>query len=626
VSDRKRTAICFVLVLIISIVSIFITQRPHLFDRYQVAKDVQNFYWMARYQEPDLFPRDRLRQMESLTEFNLLGYRLILYPQSLGYGLLFWVGSFFIDHIWLFKLMGFVLMPISVTYLFWLGKSIADEFVGAALSLLFVFIILASPRSIAITSGLQRGFTIPLLIVFTYYLYQRRYWPASAMVFISLLIYYPNFLLAALTYALSMIEFQPPFRFHLDLSRSRLVPLLLALTMCLGVIILAVIVEPPSLFLPKDVPVSQDPLRQDGGPGDLFISPGFGRAGLFDVGGDVVNFAVLATAACFIYALLGRAALRRLPAVFGWLLLAGVILYGVSFFVLWNFSSTVLYLPSRYTRSTLIWVILSFVGLNLPDFIGRLLRWLRRNVHLALFFFVSLVISLIMIILLYPSNFTKFAALGLFFGGLLVTLGLGGCVWIVRDAFRQDEGERRRGYLMALFLASTITIPIAGLYIDQVGLKRINPSRAERDVYRFLSTLPEDVMIAGDPSVMNGVPLFAERSVLVRELQPRDTPVMEFFTAYYAETTKEVMTFCRRYEVDYLVIDRNDFSPDYIAKRQFFYQPYNDAIVDLVAGRSDFVVPQLEPLFTSGSLAVVECGAPMRTISGRGYPAGLCGL
>jgi hypothetical protein len=70
-----------------------------------------------------------------------------------------------------------------------------------------------------------------------------------------------------------------------------------------------------------------------------------------------------------------------------------------------------------------------------------------------------------------------------------------------------------------------------------------------------------------------------------------------------------MLEFCRRYQVDYLVLDTTKFSLDYLAKGDFFYQPWNSKIVAAVAGRSNFALPQLQPVYRSGPLMVIECNA-----------------
>jgi len=60
----------------------------HLWDRYRVVMDVQSYYWMALAQDPTLFARDYLYlPSNSVIDTNVLGFRLLLAPRSLGHGL-----------------------------------------------------------------------------------------------------------------------------------------------------------------------------------------------------------------------------------------------------------------------------------------------------------------------------------------------------------------------------------------------------------------------------------------------------------------------------------------------------------------------------------------------------------
>jgi hypothetical protein len=68
-----------------------------------------------------------------------------------------------------------------------------------------------------------------------------------------------------------------------------------------------------------------------------------------------------------------------------------------------------------------------------------------------------------------------------------------------------------------------------------------------------------------------------------------------------------MLEFCQRYQIGYLVLDTRVFDPAYLAKGDFFYQPWNDKIVETVTGRSNFILPQFEPVFTSGPYRVIKC-------------------
>jgi hypothetical protein len=636
---QRSTRWLLVLVLFSLVVTLW-SQSSYL-DRYRVIKDVQNFYWIPRYWDFDLFPVDcvYLSQGDVVVKVDFLGLPLLLYPASLGYGLSFYLVGPLLDPIWLMKCSVFILMPLCVLLLFKLGKRIKGDAAGLGLGLLFSFIILASPQSISIAGGLQRALTMPILILFLYFMTADKYVAAALMVWTGLLFYAPLFPLMMLAYVFSMIEFRRPFRLRLNLAWSRIIPI--AVTSVLSLLVLLFIfasrygalgdLAPSSCPIPppketpasldetsQDVPLSQRPRYQSEGATPLFIVfPWFGRAGVFDLGGDVVNFFVLLLFGVFIYLTLGPQSLRRLPGPFWCLLAAAFLMYGTSLFAILQLSINALYLPSRYTRGTLILIVLCFVGVNWADFWDRLPSWLRKNSRLLIFFVVALGVTLATGYMLFSTGFPLVPALlllGLILRGMLAILGGGFLGWILQrpvpGILRKGDAWRKVARGVGLCVVCVVTTLSGAAYIRTLETKPIDPSRAERDVYEFVSTLPKDTMLAGESEVMTGIPLFSKRAVLFRRLFPReDAPIVEFFDAQYAESPEVVLDFCERYSVDYLVIDSTVFSPDYLAKENFFYQPYNDEIVKLVAGRSDFILPDVEPVFSSGSLSVIKCDA-----------------
>jgi hypothetical protein len=251
------------------------------------------------------------------------------------------------------------------------------------------------------------------------------------------------------------------------------------------------------------------------------------------------------------------------------------------------------------------------VGLNWGDFLEKAPSWFRRKAPLLIFFVVSLTLALVVTYLLFPTRLLLFPLLwfmALILSGMSVVLGGSSLFWLTRG------GKRLRGAgRFVIPLAMGIIAVSAGVfYIRTLGIRTINPSDAERDIYEFVSSLPKDAVLVGDPVVMSGIPLFSQRSVLFRDLHPDINPnapifILEFFDAQYAESPEVMLDFCQRYRISYLVLDTTDFTPDYLAKGDFFYQPYNDRIVEMVAGRSDFVLPRLQPIFASGPFVVIKC-------------------
>jgi hypothetical protein len=164
--------------------------------------------------------------------------------------------------------------------------------------------------------------------------------------------------------------------------------------------------------------------------------------------------------------------------------------------------------------------------------------------------------------------------------------------------------------LAALLIVATLTLYVGGSYVKTLGLRTINPSAPEREIYEFVASLPKDVLVVGEPELMMGIPLYARRRVMFSALHPDvGAPILDFFDAQYAESPEEVFDFCQRFGVDYLIRNTINFTPNYLNQEEFFFQPYNDLIVEMVASRSNFVLPRLQPVYTSGSFAVISCSA-----------------
>lgn len=127
--------------LVVSLLLVVWTLKSYLWDPYQVVTDTQNFYWMARAQDPTLFATDYIYlSSNALLEINMGEFQLILHRRSPGYGLLFYLAGTILDYVWLTKLSIWLLVSLSVIYLFKTGRFLRDNLTGASLSLIFVFL------------------------------------------------------------------------------------------------------------------------------------------------------------------------------------------------------------------------------------------------------------------------------------------------------------------------------------------------------------------------------------------------------------------------------------------------------------------------------------------------------
>ncbi|MEM7346478.1 MAG: hypothetical protein AAF485_19730, partial [Chloroflexota bacterium] len=518
-----------------------------------------------------------------------------------------------------------------------------NNLVGLSLSLIFMFFALSSPLSTSIASGLQRGFAIPLLIIFLYYIIRQQFVGAAIAIFLSAIIYFPNFPLLVVTYSLTLVKVTSPFKISLDFSKAKLWPFVAALVASSGFLALAVAAQQRLLPVVPSPPLP-DPIKPEvstnlylslkGGPTPLFENTFLlGRAGLFDTGGDVANFLTMFLLAFLVYRVLGRQSFQKVPPVIWRFLIASGVMYIASFLVLIQFSSFVLYLPSRYTRSTFFLSILFFIGLNWSDFLIALPRWGWRNRRLIAFFFCSFLLSVTGVYLFSANRALLLPTLwflGLLLSGSFTLLGGSWLFWLAVtgrwfEAFRRKpDNTDRRSFIkiitpfhkfqrLILILLIGLAIGYLGTtYITIIGLKPIDPSRDERNIYEFVAMLPKDAILAGKPALMTNIPLFSKRAVLFRGLFPEiSSPFIEYFDAHYAEHSQKIVDFCEKYRVDYLVFDRKDFRADYLARQQFFPDPWNSVIVDTVAGRSQFALLQTQPLFTSGPFSVIKCDNEM---------------
>ncbi|MGA9822713.1 MAG: hypothetical protein WBQ36_14100, partial [Desulfobaccales bacterium] len=178
--------------------------------------------------------------------------------------------------------------------------------------------------------------------------------------------------------------------------------------------------------------------------------------------------------------------------------------------------------------------------------------------------------------------------------------------------------------LGVLVLAAAAGLGVWRLW--NVGLKDFS---VYKPVYAALAATPKDAIIAGHPDLMDNVPTFARRRALVtyklahpwskglwQKIEPR---LEDLFAAYYAADPQEVIAFCRKYRVSFLVVDDRHFTPEFLAGGRFFvpmvervpkyfgktlddrvdcpfFAPFDAEIRRLTKGRHDFALLS-SPLF-----------------------------
>ena len=144
-----------------------------------------------------------------------------------------------------------------------------------------------------------------------------------------------------------------------------------------------------------------------------------------------------------------------------------------------------------------------------------------------------------------------------------------------------------------------------------------------RPLYAALAQTPKGALMAGQPYLMDNVITFGRRPALATfelahpwsrgywaKLKPR---LADLFRAYYAADPREVVAFCRKYGIAFLIVDDRHFTPAFLQGGYFlfpcdkphrpgesrglaeriycpFFAPFDQQIRRLTAGRTQFAL------------------------------------
>jgi hypothetical protein len=615
---RQDAAPWLAAAIVFSVLAVLHVQLPAIRDPYRMDDDFRHYFWMARFRDPEAFPDDPvLYDIKRVHTINILGFDLICQFESLGFSLLYQLASCLVAPLAFNKILPFILMVICVTHLFALGRLLElDSRSAFFLVVLFVTYDLTASANISVTPGLQRSFQFALLIVFLYYLIKDSPVGIVVTIVVQALFYAPMFVVSMLAYALSLV-YRRNRRVGIDLRARRVGPLIIGVTLALLTLLPAVLdpkVATGSLSMRDgNVPVWQNPTYGPAGRIPIFSSSfsgfpiflisGYGGLARLD---DLYYMVPLWLLALLVLTLLGLERSRVHPHVNS--LLAGSL---VAWLLCWSIAlatgSFILRYPFKYTNAPLpLWILL-YCGLNIKPFLGICVQtWstLRSRWRLLL----SVTGALIIIGGLFGGNSGLFT-LAMTVGPPAFIAGIVGLMLWRGHSPRRFSDASDKQWKVAWGIYALV---IATIFVPRMNSHAMTVPEEERPLLRYVSTLPKDVLIAGDPEVMSNIPPVAKRSVfLSSEISyVGDQRVRDFFDAYYAESRQEVYAFCGSYGVDYLVVNRNHFSDQYLERGLFFYAPHNEYILDLVEDHQHFFlasIPEAEHLFSIEDFFLWRC-------------------
>ena len=139
-----------------------------------------------------------------------------------------------------------------------------------------------------------------------------------------------------------------------------------------------------------------------------------------------------------------------------------------------------------------------------------------------------------------------------------------------------------------------------------------------KNLYQFLNTLPKNTLIAGPPKLVDSVPTFSQRKVfLTYELsyaiydnywQTIKKRTYDFYKAYYSQNPQDLYKFLKENNIDYLVINQNDFNQEFLDKKAFYIHPFNQYITAITRNKNNFVLADIDEkdkLFSQNGIEVI---------------------
>lgn len=145
-------------------------------------------------------------------------------------------------------------------------------------------------------------------------------------------------------------------------------------------------------------------------------------------------------------------------------------------------------------------------------------------------------------------------------------------------------------------------------------------ARRDRDLYRFVATLPENTRVAGHILDTDGIPLWSARATTggLETLQPwfktswerQKVRTRDTLRALYSTDENEVLAFADKYQVTHLLVNRRRYGGDFRAKSRSFEPFSKDARRMLSGVKQDQLVlgsvPRSAVVFRSSRFSLVS--------------------
>lgn len=203
-------------------------------------------------------------------------------------------------------------------------------------------------------------------------------------------------------------------------------------------------------------------------------------------------------------------------------ILIQVTIASLSMFILAHLLLPKLHLPSRYTYHTLQFVLAISSGIVLTIYLNSSWQWLKNKQQFNLL-------------------------------------------------------EKIKIALITLFTLTVIIFPaIPYISINWFQDWRVGTAK---EIYQYLAQQPKDILVASLSREVNNIPAFSQRSILVGDefalayhpayytrIKQRTVDLLQ---AQYSHELKDIQSFMQQYHVDYLLLDRDAFTTQYLLNKNW---------------------------------------------------------
>jgi hypothetical protein len=170
----------------------------------------------------------------------------------------------------------------------------------------------------------------------------------------------------------------------------------------------------------------------------------------------------------------------------------------------------------------------------------------------------------------------------------------------------------------------TIFAVAAYFYGDTFDQQRNSINRQKlAPLCRFIGHLPQDVLIAGPPRILDDIPIQSKRSVFstyklahpwfskyYSEIKKR---TLATYRALYADTIGPINDLYYNHGVTHLIIKPSSYTRKNLKKRKIYVKPYNREIKKMIGGKKKFILqspPEANVIYSGKRYTIIKLPLP----------------